>query len=172
MKHQLYNVKGIYLLADEYDACTNEYMDSHNGESWSGSNVSSLVKDFVVTMKGMVDLPYGIQKCFITGISPLSLANITSGFNISVNMSFEKEVAGLCGLSHADAEGAMEKICKSKAKVERHQYTLTRYDNGYHFCRYRKSELVFITDKSLEYLQASIRSILLESSTYYQFPTS
>ncbi|RPA92487.1 hypothetical protein L873DRAFT_190163 [Choiromyces venosus 120613-1] len=152
-KHPLANVKGIYLLADEYDAFSNEYMDPHNSQPWAESDASSLVKDFWATVKGMMRLPYGIQKCFITGISPLSLADNTSGFNIAVNMSFKKEVAGICGLSRADVEGALERICKSKADVERHLDRLTRYANGYHFCRYEKSEPVFNTDTSLEYLQ-------------------
>ncbi|RPA94024.1 hypothetical protein L873DRAFT_1478411 [Choiromyces venosus 120613-1] len=103
----------------------------------------------------MVDLPYGIRRCFITGISPLSLADNTSGgFNISVNMSFEEEVAGLCGLSRAEVEEALERICESKTDVEGHLARLTKYANGYHFCNYRKSEPVFNTDTSLEYLQA------------------
>ncbi|RPA95774.1 hypothetical protein L873DRAFT_1301258 [Choiromyces venosus 120613-1] len=109
-KHPLANVKGIYLLVDEYDAFSNEYMDPHNLQPWVESDASSLVKDFWATVKGMMRLPYGIQKCFITGISPLSLADNTSGFNIAVNMSFKKEVAGICGLSRADVEGALENL--------------------------------------------------------------
>ncbi|RPA90217.1 DUF1703-domain-containing protein [Choiromyces venosus 120613-1] len=153
-EHPLANVKGIYLLADEYDAFSNEYMDPHNSQPWAESGASSLVKGFWATVKEMVYLPYGIRKCFITGISPLSLADITSGFNISVNISFKKEVAGLCGVSRADVQGALKKICQSKADVKSHLDRLTRYANGYHFCRYEKSEPVFNTDTSLEYLQA------------------
>ncbi|RPB03671.1 hypothetical protein L873DRAFT_1800155 [Choiromyces venosus 120613-1] len=153
-KHPLTNVKGIYLLADEYDAFSNEYMDPHNSQAWAGSDASSLVKDFWATVKGMVDLPYGICRCFITGISPLSLADNTSGFNIAVNMSFKEGVAGLCGLSRADVEETLERICESKTDVEGHLARLTKYANGYHFCNYRKSEPVFNTDTSLEYLQA------------------
>ncbi|RPB01585.1 hypothetical protein L873DRAFT_634150 [Choiromyces venosus 120613-1] len=191
-KHPLANVKGvshayilhvpgqgwhadhlkIYLLADEYDAFSNEYIDPHNSQPWAESDASSLVKDFWATVKDNVGLPYGIQKCFITGISPLSLADNTSGFNIAVNMSFKKEVAGLCGLSRADVEGALERICKSKADVERHLDRLTRYANGYHFCRYEKSEPVFNTDTSLEYLQASFRHPRLVSSARHQFSTT
>ncbi|RPB01509.1 hypothetical protein L873DRAFT_1803211, partial [Choiromyces venosus 120613-1] len=76
-KHPLANVKGIYLLADEYDAFSNEYIDPHNSQPWAESDASSLVKDFWATVKDNVGLPYSIQKCFITGISPLSLADNT-----------------------------------------------------------------------------------------------
>ncbi|RPB00804.1 hypothetical protein L873DRAFT_743052 [Choiromyces venosus 120613-1] len=154
-KHPLTNVKGIYLLADEYDAFSNQYMDPHYLQAWERSDAWLLVKDFWATVKSMVCLPYGIRRCFITGISPLSLADITSGFNISVNMSFKEGVAGLCGLSRADIEETLERICESKTDVEGHLARLTKYANGYHFCNYRKSEPVFNTDTSLEYLQAS-----------------
>ncbi|KAG0126286.1 hypothetical protein HOY82DRAFT_672718 [Tuber indicum] len=139
-KHPLYNVKEIYLMADEYDTFTNEYMDPHNTQLWSGSDASLLVKDFWATVKGMTNLLYGIQRCFITGISPLSLADNTSGFNIAVNISFKKEVAGLCSLSRAEIVAALEKLCESKVEVEKHLEKLTRYANGYHFCHYQKSE--------------------------------
>ncbi|RPA91673.1 hypothetical protein L873DRAFT_1818968, partial [Choiromyces venosus 120613-1] len=55
-KHPLANVKGIYLLADEYDAFSNEYMDPHNSQAWAGSAASSLVKGFWATVKGMAVL--------------------------------------------------------------------------------------------------------------------
>ncbi|RPB01402.1 hypothetical protein L873DRAFT_1803582, partial [Choiromyces venosus 120613-1] len=53
-KHPLANVKGIYLLADEYDAFSNEYMDPHNSQPWAASAASSLVKGFWATVKEMV----------------------------------------------------------------------------------------------------------------------
>lgn len=40
-----------------------------------------------------------IHKCFTTGAS---LVDNTGGVNIAVNMSFEKDVAWLCGLTRAD----------------------------------------------------------------------
>ncbi|KAG0131609.1 hypothetical protein HOY82DRAFT_539353 [Tuber indicum] len=99
---------------------------------------------------GMIDLPDGIGRYFITGISLLSLTDSTSGFNISVNMSFEEEVAGLCGLSRVDVEEVLEGICDSKTDAEGHLARLTKYANGYHFCRYRKSELAVLTRKNFD----------------------
>ena len=149
------NYEKIYLLADEYDAFSNQYMDPKNSHVWATSEASSLLKDFWAVVKGMIDLPFGIQKCFITGISPLSLVDNTSGFNIAVNMSFEEELSGLCGLSRADITAALKKICKTEADISRHVEILSKYANGYHFCHDRKTEPVFNTDTSLEYLQVS-----------------
>ncbi|KAL0640096.1 hypothetical protein Q9L58_000924 [Maublancomyces gigas] len=147
----------IYLMADEYDAFLNEYMDPHNPipVAWTRSDAASLIRDFWATVKRLMGLRYGIRKCFITGISPLSLVDNTSGFNIAVNLSFEKEVAGLCGLTRADIAAALQVICDSETKAAEHLTQLTKYADGYHFCQNNKVEPVFNTDTSLEYLQHS-----------------
>lgn len=144
-------------MADEYDAFSNEYMDplSPIPMAWTRSKAASLIKDFWATVKSLMELRYGIRKCFITGISPLSLVDNTSGFNIAVNMSFEKEVAGLCGLTRADIAAALQVICDSETKIAEHLTELTKYANGYHFCQNDKVEPMFNTDTGLEYLQVS-----------------
>ncbi|PUU73575.1 hypothetical protein B9Z19DRAFT_1134955 [Tuber borchii] len=106
------------------------------------------------TVKGMLDLEFSIQKCLITGISPVCLANNTSGFNITVNMSFKKDAAGLYGLTRMDAQEAFERICPIEEDMSTHLERLTRYAKGYHFCCSSITEPVFNTDTSLEYLQA------------------
>lgn len=158
------NYHKIYLLADEYDAFSNQYMNPKKSQVWTESDASALIKDFWAVAKGMIDLPFGIQKCFITGISPLTLVDNTSGFNIAVNMSFEEELAGLCGLNRADIVAALEKICATEADISRHVETLSKYANGYHFCHDCKIEPVFNTDTSLEYLQVSFLNALLDCS--------
>ncbi|CAJ0756008.1 20054_t:CDS:2, partial [Entrophospora sp. SA101] len=47
-KHLLANVKGIYLLADEYDAFSNEYLDPEDHSAWIAlsENKQSLLKGF------------------------------------------------------------------------------------------------------------------------------
>jgi len=142
-------------------------MDPQKPEVWTGSNASYLVKDFWAVAKGMIDLPFGIQKSFITGISPLSLVDNTSGFNIAVNMSFEEELAGLCGLNRADIMGALEKICTTEADIARHLKTLSMYANGYHFCHDKKTEPVFNTGTSLEYLQVNFCNSLLDNNSFF-----
>jgi len=97
-------------------------------------------------VKEIIAQEYGIQKCFITGISPICLVNNTSGFNIAVNMSSKKQVADLCGLTHDDIEVALEKIFQFKPDVVTHHERLTRYANGYHFCYSSKTQPVFNTN--------------------------
>src|SRR5688500_16143776 len=97
------------------------------------------------------------------------MADISSGFNISVNISFEEEVAGLCDLNQADIEDALGRICHSEADVKEHLAELTRYANGYRFCQHRKVEPVFNTNTSLEYLQASFKTSMIYDTLLVTF---
>jgi len=66
-------------------------------------------------------------------------------------MSFKNYVAGLCGLTHDHVQAALEKVCPFKPDVVTHLEKLTRYANGYHFCRSAKTETLFNTDTCFEY---------------------
>ena len=99
-----------------------------------------------------------IEKCFITGVSPLSMADHTSGFNIATNVSFKRELSGLCGLSHEDVRAALQLpgLCGSDvSQVQEHFDIMEHYFDGYHFYRYGEVPLVFNTNTCLEYLQVS-----------------
>jgi hypothetical protein len=159
-------------MADEYDSFSNEYMDPYNPSDWSKTDAAGLVKGFWAAVKELTEQPLGIRKVFITGISPLSLTDNTSGFNIAYNMSFNSKVAGICGLTRADLVAALRMICDSEEKVEEHLKLLTKYANGYHFCNFRKVELMYNSDTCLEYLQVGHRSDSLLPPISSQFMLS
>ena len=83
-------------------------MDSQNFTISQIANISYLEKDFCIIVKGMINLLHGIKEYFLTEISPLLLPNNTCGFNIAVNVSFKKELAGLSGLTHTDVDVALK----------------------------------------------------------------
>jgi hypothetical protein len=149
----------IYLLADEYDAFSNEYLDpdNHNACHALRENNQSLLKGFWARVKDSMG-SQRIEKCFITGVSPLSMADHTSGFNIATNVSFESELSGLCGLSHEDVRAALQLpgLCGPDIPlVQKHFDIMEHHFDGYHFCGYDKVPLVFNTNTCLEYLQVS-----------------
>ena len=111
----LADVQGIYLLVDEYDAFTNNYLESPNTVEphkivWKDTEVGKTFTSFWSMVKSLCS--EGIKKVFITGISPLSLSYVNSGFNIAKNVSFDPRLARLCGLTSSDLEKVLEKICK------------------------------------------------------------
>src|SRR5438045_2064448 len=144
----------IYLLVDEYDAFINDYIDPHSNTVWEGTPAESTFKSFWATVKSLLGEKNGIQRAFITGISPLSLTDIGSGFNIAKNISFSKRVSGLCGLTHADIEASLKKVCGSDHEAyQKHLSVMTKYFNGYYFCEQEGVETVYNTETCLSYLQ-------------------
>jgi hypothetical protein len=157
------------LLVDEYDTFSNNYLEPHSNVTWEGTAAEATFKSFWSTVKSLVGPTKGILRTFITGISPLSLTNISSGFNISRNISSEKEVAGVCGLTCRDIEASLKKACSSDVNAyEKHLSIMTSCFNGYHFCDQETVETVYNTETCLVYLQVRTNTSLVYFS-YFTF---
>jgi len=113
----------------------------------------------------MLMLPGGIQKVFMTGISPLSLTHVGSGFNVAVNLSFTKRVAALCGLTGNDIEMALKEVCGENSEIyQKHLSIMTKSFNGFYFCRQLGAETVYNSETCLDYLQ-----VRTDTRDYFQF---
>lgn len=148
-------------MLDEYDAFSNDHMNLHCPAAWDETAAASLLMVFWSCVKA--GLRHGIEKVFITGVAPLYLAGINSGFNVSMNVSFLEKFSGVCGLTQADIRAALEVVCKDKEmaeeqaqiKVEKCLAELTKYAKGFQFCNYREVEPMFNTNTCLGYLEVS-----------------
>jgi hypothetical protein len=141
------------LLVDEYDTFSNDYLDP-NSTTWEGTVVERTFKSFWSTVKSLLDTENGISRVFITGISPLSLTDVGREFNVAKNLSFLREMAGLCGLTRADIEASLREICGSDHEAyQKHLSTMTKCLDGYHFCDKEKVETVYNTQTCLDFLQ-------------------
>ena len=106
-------------------------------------------------------LSEGIRRTFITGISPLTFSSIRSAFNVTEDLSFNRNVAGLCGLTSSDIQAALKMICGSDLKgYQDHFSSMTEYYNGYHFCRDSNVVPVYNTESCLAYLHVRIDCLL------------
>jgi Predicted AAA-ATPase len=141
------------LLADEYDAYANEYMDPHDPKSWSNSKPYSILKAFWTNVKAGKST-YGIQKVYITGVTPLLISDLISGANDQENISFSPRISTICGLTRSDVLEALRIICNEE-DAQKHLRELEYYTNGYHFCQERSVERVFNTQTVLSYLEVS-----------------
>jgi Predicted AAA-ATPase len=150
----------IYLLVDEYDSFSNYYL-----ESWRADTLLvNTFKSFWSTVK-LLNRRGGIQKIFITGLSPLSLTGVASGFNVAQNLSFDNELAGLCGLTSTDIKTALKKVLGEDSEAyQRHLSIMTKSFNGFYFCRQVGAETVYNTETCLSYLQ-----VRTDTPDYFQF---
>ncbi|KAF9356723.1 hypothetical protein BGX34_009784, partial [Mortierella sp. NVP85] len=107
-ENPLSKIKGIYIMADEYDNSTNEYLAlvTVHWKPPRGDFPGSLLRGFWATVKSK--LGRGISKCYMTGVTPLYLGGrFSSGFNVAWPVSWEPTLAGFGGLKEADVAAAL-----------------------------------------------------------------
>ena len=84
----------LYLIIDEYDNFTNTVL-SEQGENvyWAITHANGFYRDVFKKFKGM------FERIFITGVSPVTLDDVTSGFNIGWHISTKPEFNQMLGFS-------------------------------------------------------------------------
>ncbi len=130
----------IYLLIDEYDNFANEVLvrDAHNTRPYrellEGEGV---LKGLFKIIKASA-AEGKIARVFITGVSPLVLADMTSGYNVATDISLYEEFNNLCGISPAELQDLVETVVKQCEQPEEQatdiMVTLREFYNGYRFC--------------------------------------
>lgn len=89
----------IYLFIDEYDHFTNTILsdaDSLNHYT-DETHKTGYLRAFFNTVKSGTDS--SIERCFITGVSPVTMDDLTSGFNIGTNYSLSSEFNEMMGFT-------------------------------------------------------------------------
>ena len=152
-------------MIDEYDFFANEHItpgDNRTGTVWSGAYPAAEIKCIFSIFKA--ELVF--SKFFITGVSPIVLSHVASGFNIQANVSFDNRLSGLCGLMRDDVKHALSVLPLKKAsenKVLPPDQSANDKDtddlanrinaSGYYFCGETTVKTVFNTTTCIEYLQ-------------------
>ena len=87
----------LYLIIDEYDNFTNSVLNEH-GEKvyWALTHASGFYRDVFKKFKGM------FSRIFMTGVSPVTLDDLTSGFNIGWHISTKQNFNQMLGFSTED----------------------------------------------------------------------
>jgi Predicted AAA-ATPase len=163
---RLAGIEGIYVLVDEYDAFPNSYLEPPKTVggpkiAWEDTAVGRTLKSFWATIKSLGTEGI-IRRIFITGISPLSLS-VGSAFNAARNLSFDRDLTGLCGLTYSDLEDALMGIYKDPKACNSFLSEMTKFFNGYHFCKDETVETVYNTETCLAYLQCRIERVTPET---------
>ena len=112
----------LYLIIDEYDNFTNTVLNEQGEDVyWSINHAESFYCDIFKKFKGSFD------RIFITGVSPVTLDDVTSGFNIGWHISTKAEFNQMLGFSTEDvhalfsyykASGAIRPDCNIEAVID------------------------------------------------------
>ena len=89
--------QALFLIIDEYDSFTNNVFSEQIEETqFKASLVGKFYSQVFKLFKGM------FERIFLTGVSPVTLDDLTSGFNIGWNVSMAPELDKMLGFSTED----------------------------------------------------------------------
>ena len=94
----------IYLLIDEYDNFTNTILSSEGNNVYRAlTHDSGFYRGFFNIVKSITTGPEApVKRMFITGVSPVTLDDVTSGFNIGTNITTNRKFNGMVGFSESE----------------------------------------------------------------------
>ncbi len=92
----------LYLIIDEYDNFTNIVLNEKGEEVYHAiTHASGFYRDVFKKFKGM------FERIFMTGVSPVTLDDLTSGFNIGWHLSMSPKFDKMLGFSTEDVRAML-----------------------------------------------------------------
>ncbi len=98
--------KKIYVMIDEYDNFANKILSEERITDYHElTHSSGIFRDFFAVLKDATDDSGSpVARLFITGVSPVTMDDVTSGFNIGNNISLMPQINEAFGFTQKDVE--------------------------------------------------------------------
>jgi len=149
----------LYVLIDEYDNFANTILAHRGTEAYhSFTHGGGFYRNFFATLKAGAGRGGGVARMFITGVSPITMDDVTSGFNIGTNISLMPEFNELLGFTENEVRGILETYRGHGVfdqDADEAMAVMGEWYNGYRFAKTASTDL-YNTDMVLYYLKASI----------------
>jgi hypothetical protein len=126
------NIEPIYLLIDEYDHFTNEILIRDLEEFKRSVSQNGYLRKFYEVIKNATQMGV-VDRVFITGVSPITLDSLTSGFNILKHLTHKREFETMMGFSEEEVRSLLRLVLKEPEREAEIMQDLRRYYNGYRF---------------------------------------
>ena len=100
--------KKIYLFIDEYDYFTNMILahEEHLVRYRNQTHGEGYLRQFFNTIKGTAGNSLG--RVFVTGVTPVTMDNLTSGFNIGTNYSLSPKFNEMTGFTEEEVREMLD----------------------------------------------------------------
>ena len=142
--------KNLYILIDEYDHFSNRLLLQDKKEYLNlVSQKEAVFKQFFTVLKaGTSGNNAPIKRMFITGVTPMTMYDVTSGFNIGSNISLNSSFNEMLGFSEDEVKEMMEYF-----NIPLKYFDLMKewYDN-YQFSK-KNSTKIFNTDMASYFIK-------------------
>lgn len=146
----------LYLIIDEYDNFTNVILSEHGQKMFHDlTHASGFYREYFKQFKGM------FNRIFLMGVSPITLDDLSSGYNIDWNISTDETFNAMMGFSESEVRKMFCYYQKYGMLIGDIEAMITEmkpwYDN---YCFARMSlngDRVFNCDMTLYYLSSQVQ---------------
>ena len=122
----------IYIIIDEYDHFANELLGFHPERFKSlGSKNGKVRKWYEILKKGTET---AVDRIFITGVAPITLDSLTSGFNIGKDITQDVRFNDMMGFTQSELIEILNSQDISKEEQEKILPIMKENYDGYKFC--------------------------------------
>ena len=147
----------LYVIIDEYDNFANTIIAESGEQAFIDiTHGSGFLRAFFNVVKaGTTDMNAPISRLFMSGVSPITMDDVTSGFNIGTNISLHSDVNEIMGFTREEVETMIEyyrQTGKIRHSTPELMEMMSQWYNHYRFSHYGKSE-VFNTVHVLYFLE-------------------
>ena len=148
----------FYILIDEYDNFINELLVKDEQQYLAMvTGTEAVYKQFFKSLKagtGGANAP--VKRIFVTGVSPLAMFDLTSGFNIGTNITTDAQFNDLLGVTEQEVHALLEFFHLTGQRdliFER----IREWYNGYRFSK-NIDHAIFNTDMILYYINSWVQN--------------
>ena len=148
----------LYLLIDEYDNFANEVLMGRPLTEGSYQELlygEGTLKTLFKVVKGAA-AGLGLDRVFITGVSPIVLSDITSGYNVAKNIYLKPEFNDLCGFWESEIQDTLNQIVTDcglpETKAAEALMMMRTFYNGYCFS-YDEATFVYNPTLALYFME-------------------
>ena len=144
----------IYVIIDEYDHFANELLSFNTNEFKSLVSKNGKVRKWYEILKEGTESV--VDRIFITGVAPITLDSLTSGFNISSDKTKDREFNEMIGFTKEELVTMMEDMEISKEEQEMILPIMKENYDGYKFS-IKGKEKIYNSNMCLYFLNNYIR---------------
>lgn len=146
--------KPIYVVIDEYDHFANELLSFKTDMFEEIISKTGFVRKWYEVLK--IGTESVVKRIFATGVSPITLDSLTSGFNIASDMTRDSRLNGMIGFTEEEVRHLIVNVLKKELdrnELDNLVEELRKNYNGYLFSENGKDRL-FNSDMILYYLKS------------------
>ena len=149
----------LYVLIDEYDNFANTILAEQGAEAYhSFTHGGGFYRNFFAMLKAGTAESGCIERLFVTGVSPVTMDDVTSGFNIGANLSLRPEFNELLGFTEPEVRDMLQTyrgLGVFDQDPDAALDTMREWYDGYRFAP-AAPNVVYNTDMVLYYLSYSL----------------